>query len=115
MHNISMSQALALWSQLEQAYYNDNSFGGDTAEVYLYAVTPYCPAVASNAKGGGIIGEIVDDHFRKANESLYAILAKFAHDRETTITVNGRELGEWLQTANFQHRVHVQVIRGLTS
>lgn len=47
MHNVSMIQALSVWSELEQAYYGDNGFGGDTAEIYAYRLARQTPHVTS--------------------------------------------------------------------
>lgn len=38
-----MTQALSIWSELEQAYYGDNAYGGDTAEIYAYRLQPADP------------------------------------------------------------------------
>ena len=43
MKNLSMVQALEIWSDLESAYYGENSFGGDTAELYAYRFLPFSP------------------------------------------------------------------------
>ena len=43
MFHLSMSQALGLWSDLEQAYHGTNSYGGDEAELYLYRLMPNTP------------------------------------------------------------------------
>lgn len=113
MHNLSMMQALSLWSQLERAYYGKNSFGGDTAEVYMYQCMAHEPAVArSNATvdSEGLFGDLVREAYDKANESLHNILQHFAKARNAQIEVDGKELGAWLKTARFTHRVHVRVI-----
>ena len=45
----------------------------------------------------------------KAQNSLYNILAKFEHDHECDIRVDGKSLREWMETEVFNHRCHVQV------
>lgn len=113
MHNLSMTQALSIWSELEAAYYGKNGFGTDTAEIYIYRAMPYDPTVAALA---GVLHEserarsIAADTYDRANESLCALFTHFAKERGAHIEVEGRELGEWLKGARFIHRVHVKVV-----
>lgn len=115
MHNLSMTQALYVWSQLEQAYYEDNSYGGTICELYMYLFKPASPGTerqppeAINEPGlhGDMLREVVDN----ANMSLYNILHHFQTVRDVNIKVENRALGVWVQTARYQHRVQVQVTR----
>lgn len=110
---MSMEQALAIWSELERAYYDNNSYGGDTAELYLYRFMPYCPSIAHNTANvterSGIVGDMAREAYDKANEALHDILVHFATIREANILVEDQELGPWLKKARYQHRVHVKV------
>jgi len=112
MHNLSMTQALSIWSELEAAYYKKNGFGTDTAEIYIYTAMPYDPTVASLR---GVLHEseharnIAAESFNQANESLCALFTHFSIERDAHIEVEGRELGDWLKTARFDHRIHVKV------
>lgn len=103
MLNLSINEMLSLWSDLTDAMYGANSFGGNVAELYLYRFG-YSLAVARPES-------FKLEAIREANESLYALLAHFAEQREVTIKVDGRELGEWVKGAGFEHRVHVEVGR----
>lgn len=112
MHNLSMVQALSIWSDLEAAYYGKNGFGSNTAEIYIYRAMPYDPIVASlvgvlpeSAHARNIGGESYD----KANASLCALFSYFSKTREARIEIDGCELGEWLKTARYMHRIHVKV------
>lgn len=113
MHNLSVVQALSVWSELERAYYGDNNWGGDTAELYIYRFMPFEPTVARAkpdvTEQSGFIGDMAREAFDRANESLHNLLLHFSKVREADIEINGKELGEWLKTARFQHRVHVKV------
>ena len=44
MTNLSMAQALSLWTDLMQAEFNRHGFCGDTAEIYAYRLQPCCPS-----------------------------------------------------------------------
>ena len=108
MHNLSLIQALSLWSELEQAYFNRNGYGSDTAELYLYRFMPHHPGIDGFDKGG-IFGEIAREAYADACVTLHALLAHFAETRSARIRVNGRPLGPWIKKAGFTHRVHVKV------
>lgn len=114
MHRISIVQALSLWSELESARCGKNGFGGNTAEIYMYRLMPRCPGGEaalheSGGQGNTILDEMARELIQDANESLCSLLAHYAKTREAVIEIEGRELGDWLKTANFGHRVHVKV------
>jgi hypothetical protein len=130
MHNLSMVQALALWSELESAFHGDNSYSGDTAEIYAYRLMPHDPLGLSyidrsrNAVGReifeGLAGESARDLLRNAAQSLRALILHFeaTHSR-TRVLVNAGDAGmipaaEWLATNFFTHRIHVQVVQEAT-
>ena len=109
-----MKQALGVWSELEQAYYNDSSWGGDTAEIYIYRLMPYrpgCYKTVEDALNSPILGEDIKEEYRQANRDLHDLLVFFAQQRDVTITVDDRELGKWLKKDFNTHRVHVKVIK----
>jgi len=114
MHDLSMTQALSIWSDLEAAYYGKNSFGSDTAEIYIYRLMPFEPLVARVEFGSSPVGKIGEDAmnstYRQASESLHALLAHFSKTRDARVEIEGRELGEWLRSACYMHRVHVKVV-----
>lgn len=47
MLNITINQALNFWNQLVKCYYN-NSYGGDSTEIYTYTMMPHSPFYANN-------------------------------------------------------------------
>ncbi len=91
MENISMNQALAIWSELWRAYYLDNGYGSDTTKIYAYQVMPHSPAPAKPMsfeeakKATGI----------QAARSLYSLLKKFSRENDCTIMISHQELGRW--------------------
>lgn len=116
MHNISMTEALSIWSDLEQAYFKKNGYGGDTAEIYMYRFG-YYPIVSAylrhpHAPDDAPSPWIMED-IKKMNTSLFALLSHFAEHRDAEIEVDDenqmRPLGEWVKESNNTHRVHVRV------
>lgn len=114
LHTLSMDQVLGVWSDLEQAYFGKNGYGGDTAELYLYRFMPFCLATITHpekmADEESPIGETIRETYDAANCAMHDLLKLFAEKRNVQIEVEGNELGAWLKTARYQHRVHVRVI-----
>lgn len=104
-----MAQALSVWSDLEAAYYGQNGYGGDVAEIYAYRLSSRCPT--AETLGGQLGADAKAEQARRAAASLFAILSHFAKEREARVTVDGRRLGRWLLKYTFDHRVHVKVER----
>ncbi len=112
-----MQQALSIWSDLESALHGTNSFAGDTAEIYIYRLLTHSPGLGRYGgveldrmmSGSGIIAEGLREDYDNANTSLHDLLKHFAKEHGATIEVNDKELGAWLKTARFTHRVHVKV------
>lgn len=117
MNNISMNQALGIWGELWQAYYKDNDYGTDTAEIYAYRLMGFDPIVASGCAGDAQVSktEIFKVNSRvayiKAQNSLATLLIKFESDNDCKITVNNKPIREWVETEVFDHRCHVRVAR----
>lgn len=110
MDNLSIRQALDIWSDLEQAYHGTHGFGSDTAEIYIYRLMPFCPIAAINLTQPEVMQGLANEYYARANVSLYNILYHFSDRREADIEVEGRALGEWIRTGGFTHRVHVRVM-----
>lgn len=108
MRDISTTQAISLWSELEQAYYDDNKYGGHTAEIYIYRLMPHTPT-------WGRTGAILADQWHKeiaekANGALLELLLHFATKRNCTVLVDGgREPGKWMVESDNRHRWHITV------
>ena len=96
MENISMVQALDIWSELWKAYYGDNGYGGNEAEIYLYRVSPESPSKDP---------EVGKD----AARSLYHLLVKFRDEMECEIIVDNKPL--LLGNIPTIHRCHVRIIK----
>lgn len=110
LSDISMRAGLEIWSELEQCYYDDNGYGGTTAEIYAYRLRPDQPGrdMAFSRT------ESVEND-KKAAEALVGLCCLFACLRECRVVFKtpGRWIGPkaWLRAhGRFDHPVHVQVI-----
>lgn len=109
LEHVSMDQVLGIWSELWQAYYGKNGFGGDTAEIYAYRLIPYNPsAVVFDSKT--MMGKQArEEQAKMAGAALYRIIQRFCRDNGCKVKVN--DGSPWHLLKGFEHRVHVKVIR----
>lgn len=137
MHNLSMKQALDVWSELETALHGTNGYGGDVAEIYVYRYSSNCPSLLlflqDPERWKGTVAErgAVKD-LETINTSFYSLLSHFEAARDAVVDCKllrgpegcvvareesmmppkddgWRRLGEWVKKAGFSHRVHVRV------
>ena len=120
MHRLSVVQAVALWSLLDDAYYGQSHFGGDVAEIYVYTLMAHSPLASECAALGPPIPylrSLAEQDIREANETFLHLLAHFSIERDANIEVerwNGEswqfsEIGPWVATLGQSHRFHVRV------
>ena len=110
MNNVSMNQALSIWSELWQAYYGKNGYGGDTAEIYAYRLMPYSPSFNMT---GETFQESNDELRINAVNSLVALCNQFAKENDCVIEIDKCPLDKWVSLIGreFDHRCHVRVVR----
>jgi hypothetical protein len=109
MNNISMNQALSIWSELWQAYYSKNGFGGDTAEIYAYRLMPYHPVL--DFPNAQCFNSSHIEYFNEAKHSLVELLYLFQKDANCDIEVDNQLLGDWTNNGEiFNHRCHVRIM-----
>jgi len=104
MLNIGMREALHLWSELEKAYYGDNGYGTYVAELYAYRFGEHGPYPRFDT-------EWKKEENLASSRSLYELLLEFKNHKDCDIKVEDREFGDWILKEEFDHRVHVEVIR----
>lgn len=107
MTNLSINQLLDVWNELVRAYYGENGFGGDTAEIYAYQLMPCSPlAERGDADAQAHRGAM-------AGQSLRNILLKFSEDFNCSVYINDGNERIGLAGDLFLGgtRVHVKVVR----
>jgi hypothetical protein len=110
MENISITQALGVWSELEQAYYGDNGYGGDTAEIYAYRLQSYNPSASLMPQESEFGFQAKQEQAELAGKSLYSLIKKFCELRDCSIEVESAD-PEILLRECLVHRCHVRVLR----
>lgn len=107
MENLSPLQLLKLWSELEQAYYSDNGYGGSTAEIYSYTLMSDIPSRVLNPHNNVhvTLAQIA------AARSLVRVCRLFCQMRDAYITIDDRPIADWDDSRAFEHRAHVTVYR----
>ena len=116
MQNISINQALDIWSDLWQAYFGKNGFGSDMAEIYAYRLMSYNPTYHRGyhsdivLRGTETFKKAQEEVCEQAQNSLVALLKKFAAENDCMIEVNGKTVDDWAESEVFDHRCHVKII-----
>jgi hypothetical protein len=95
---IDVSNALYVWSCLEQAHKRKNPFGGNTAEIYVQHLLP----IDYDASLGKPL-------WIQASKNLYSILTKFCEVNNVKAFVNGQTAGDWMNEYQFLHRCEVRI------
>lgn len=111
MNNISMNQALSVWSELWQAYYGDNHYGSDTAEIYAFRLMPYAPHAVYDNKSRLAIEER-HELAALAACSMRNLVWQFCKEADCKCLIDGEDCDTWLShNSEFDHRCHVKVVR----
>lgn len=111
MLNITINQIIKLWSELEQCYYNKNTYGGDTCEIYEYTVLPrnlFADSAVNDDKST-LMNERNQEITKDMWTDLFQIFNKFSTDRNCVIKINNQDLKDITPTRF--HRIHVTVTR----
>jgi hypothetical protein len=110
-----MRQAVGVWDELVNAYYDSNGYGGTTAEIYSYRLEEYSPGVHSASKE---LEMYRDDAIRistEAAKTLLWIIKMFQEKYDCDITVEDQTLKEWEAKLDKDsgrcYRYHVHVIK----
>lgn len=96
-------QAVMLWDQLTRAYHGVNSFGGHTAEIYIFTCMEHSPSfqIAPN-------GDMAKESRTRSCHAIHELCMLFQEYYECTITVEGGDMDQLLE-GTFDHRIHVTV------
>lgn len=106
---LSQKQLVTLWSELEQALYGDNKFGGDTAEIYAFTLMRYNPCW-EYGKDSDVFKRSEFDRQSEARSALIAVCDWFQDERSAYIEIDGESFNVWKRRPHiFDHRVHVKV------
>lgn len=104
--DLTIRQALDVWSDLEAAYYGKNKFGGNVAEIYAYRLQQRYPSAES---GFGIfLQEAQKEQARLAGRNLLALLALFKKAHSCKISIDARRAE--IRRDGLWHRCHVKIV-----
>jgi hypothetical protein len=98
LSRISPDNLMYLWSELHDAYYDNNDYGSDEAELYA-------------CHFGHQTGNMSEESGLEAANALNSLLQKFKQYKRCKIYVEEKLLGngKWLIKQPFLHRVHVKI------
>jgi len=124
MHNISQTQLINLWMELEDCLHGCNGYGGTDAEIYVHTMmphTPICEHYNESIRTGACLGEYAEETWANAAKSMYEVFRLFEQKRNCTISIGYcdnkpdlskdefRKLGIWFLEVLWTHRIHVKV------
>ena len=105
-----MNQALSIWSELWQAYYSDNSYGSDTAEIYAYRLMAHNPSLhmPESSQSYKVASH---EAAELAAQSMRNIVFMFCKEADCKCVIDGEDCDTWLaHNPEFDHRCHVYVM-----
>jgi hypothetical protein len=106
--NITINQALNLWSQLAKCLLHSNTYSSDTAEIYIYTLMEYSPHYANNPDG---IFALEDR--QKAINVLIDLCTRFEKEFSCVILIQEhscRLVDASHSAVDYPARIHLQVI-----
>lgn len=108
MHNISMGQALDVWTELMLAHAGTNTYGGNTAEIYAHRLSPHNPCKHAN---GPLTSKWNREVNNKVKASFLALLRHFEQHLDCMVLIDGQTTDTWDAATpdGFTHRAHVTV------
>lgn len=110
MINLSQKQLVSVWSDLEQAYFKKNRFGGNTAEIYAYRFHGHSPTLAAPCAESGFLYDLQVEQYRECAKTFVAVLEWFAKERNCKIFIDDLTLSAWKRkNKEFVHRAHVRI------
>jgi hypothetical protein len=110
MIDIGLVQFAGIWTELTEALYDRNHYGGTEAEIYAYRLLPHDPIAAShkNCEPGSMFYNDMVARAKLAGDTLAQILLLFKEKYKCKITVEGKPFRK--KVPPFDHRLHVGVI-----
>lgn len=106
MINLSINQLLDVWNELVRAYYGENAYGGNVAEIYAFRLMPSSPLAEQGDYGAQ------SDRAARAAESLAAVMRKFSEYFDCAVYLEGYRQDETIASIFLRDgRVHVKVVR----
>jgi hypothetical protein len=113
--NLSPKRLIDLWHQLETCWDGENSFGSNTAEIYVYTLCDTRPSMFwtefRTSPPGSLVYEAEKEAGLEAAQNLYHVIKLFIEKRECNVAVDGKPHGEWLLKEVLYHRCHVEVVK----
>lgn len=101
---------MELWEQLLDAQHGSNSYGGDTAEIYVSTFMRHSSTVVLDHMRGGEVSDGYREDYREAAATLHALCRLFESRRGVVLEMQEGPLDDLLGPGVFDHRVHLTVV-----
>ena len=107
--DMTIGQAVSVYGDLVAAYYGDDSFGSDTAEIYAYRMQTHRPSLMFS-HDTEMFRQADKEAALQAGENLLWIIREFKKNFNARVELQGMTFST-LRSEGLWHRVQVKVIR----
>ena len=94
-----ITDTLYVWNCLAQAKEGINPYGRTVAEVYVEHLIPR-------------LEETTENTWREASRNLHKVISNFCDVNCVQASVNGREIGDWMDDYELKHKCDVRIYKG---
>ena len=94
-----MNDTLFIWNALTQAARGTNPYGRSVAEVYVEHLIP---------RQTNVNDSVV---WVEASKNLHRVITNFCDTNHVQASVNGREVGDWLDSFELRHKCDVRIYK----
>lgn len=109
IESLSLVQAIGIWSDLLEAYYGVNGYGGNVAEIYAYRLQEYNPTAHSEVFTN-LREEAASELAVASARRLQGLIGLFCERYDDArISIDGTTWRHW--HSPLAHRCHVKVTR----
>jgi len=95
-----IADTLFVWNVLSQAKDGVNPYGKNVAEIYVKHLIPIRFEVEDEA-----------DAWKQASKNLHIVLKNFCDLNSVNASVNGKRLGDWMDTYELRHKCDVLIYK----
>jgi len=113
MTDLTIRQAVSVWSDLERAYMGVNGYGGHTAEIYAYRLqtrNPSAEATSTSFSKTAMFKHAAAEAGTEAGLNLTGLLDLFFETHECAIIVDDSPTWRGELPLGLWHRCHVTIM-----
>jgi len=113
MVDLTIRQAVHVWSELQDAYRGINGYGGHTAEIYAYRLQqrdPTAEATSTSFTETQMHKQAVHEQAVHAGLNLIGLIEIFMDTYDCVVTVDDHGAWKGALLTGLYHRCHVKIV-----